>query len=217
MRSGGLPRGYWQKPGESQEIFQARLRDSQDSPFLRTGDLGFVHNDELFITGRLKELIIVRGINYYPQDIEQTVQSSHPALRPGCGAAFSVDRDGSEQLVIIQELERIARNTPPDEIIEVIRQAVTEQHDLRVSAILLLRPGQIFKTSSGKIRRAACRDAFLEGTLQGIARWEQSMESPACSQPNAFPQINGQKTLDEIEEFFGPQNGQDVKCHGGSD
>jgi acyl-CoA synthetase (AMP-forming)/AMP-acid ligase II/acyl carrier protein len=203
VRSGGLPRGYWQKPGESQEIFQARLRDSQDSPFLRTGDLGFVHNDELFITGRLKELIIVRGINYYPQDIEQTVQSCHPALRPGYGAVFSMAADGPEQIVILQELERVARNSPADDIIEIIRQAVAEWHELQIGAILLLRPGQILKTSSGKIRRGACREAFLDGTLHLIARWDQPTELPISSQP--APETTMPRSLDQIEAFLALQ------------
>jgi acyl-CoA synthetase (AMP-forming)/AMP-acid ligase II/acyl carrier protein len=199
VRSGDLPQGYWQKPDESQEIFQAHLSDSQEGPFLRTGDLGFIQGEELFITGRLKELIIIRGVNHYPQDIEQTVQSSHPALRPGCGTAFSIEGDDSEQIVIMQELERAARNNPPEEIIQVIREAVAEHHDLRVSAILLLRPGQILKTSSGKIRRAACRDAFLDDTLQGIARWDQPIEAPASSQPAIAPEKKGPKSLEQIE------------------
>ena len=202
VRSSGRPHSYWQKPLESRETFHASLGDSNDGPFLRTGDLGFMDGQELFVTGRLKDLIIVRGINYYPQDIEQTVQFSHPALQPGCGAACSMERDGSEQVVIIQELQRTSRNAPTEEIIQAICRAVAEQHDLRVSAVLLLRPGQILKTSSGKIRRAACCDGFLDGTLQGIARWEQPLEPLTSSQPSGIAEADQARSREQIEAFL---------------
>ena len=106
--------GYWNRPEETASTFQARLADSGDGPFLRTGDLGFVHDGELFVTGRLKDLLIIRGRNHYPQDIELTVQQSHPSLRPGCGAAFAVEVDNAERLVIVQEVE--SQQTSLDEV-----------------------------------------------------------------------------------------------------
>src|SRR6185436_985619 len=97
-----VAQGYWNRPHETLEAFVSQA--GKDSAFLRTGDLGFVEDGELYITGRLKDLIIIRGINYYPQDIEQTVEQAHIALRPGCGAAFSIDVGGEERLVVVQEL-----------------------------------------------------------------------------------------------------------------
>ena len=107
MRGPSVAQGYWQqRGGHRARHSDARLQDTGEGPFLRTGDLGFLQDGELFVTGRLKDLIIVHGVNYYPQDIERTVQQSHPRLRPDCGAAFTVEADGREQLVIVQEVER---------------------------------------------------------------------------------------------------------------
>ena len=161
-----IAQGYWRRPKATETVFKAYLADTGEGPFLRTGDLGFLKEGELYVTGRLKDLIIIRGRNHYPQDIELTVEQSHPALRSGCGAAFSVDKNASEQLVVVQELERSAlRRANADQVIGAIRQAVTEQHELQVYAVLLLKTGSIPKTSSGKIQRYACRAGFLDGGL----------------------------------------------------
>jgi natural product biosynthesis luciferase-like monooxygenase protein len=161
-----VAQGYWQRPAETQSTFQAYLADTGEGPFLRTGDLGFLLNGELFVTGRLKDLIIIRGCNYYPQDIELTVEKSHPALRRGAGAAFSVTVDGEEKLVIAQEVERTyLRKLDIDGVVGAIRQAVWKQHQLQVYGVLLLKTAGIPKTSSGKIQRSACRQGFLEESL----------------------------------------------------
>ena len=134
--------------------------------WLRTGDLGFLDEaGELFVTGRIKDLIIVRGINHYPQDIERTVQSAHPAFRANCGAAFAVaDEGGEETLVIVQEIERTERNRiDPAEMKGLIRENVTEQHELFARHIVLIRPGTLPKTTSGKIQRSLARKLWLEG------------------------------------------------------
>ncbi|RPH89298.1 MAG: AMP-dependent synthetase, partial [Chroococcales cyanobacterium metabat2.561] len=136
-------------------------------PFLRTGDLGFIKDGELFVTGRLKEIILIRGRNNYPQDIEYTVQNSHPALRPSCGAAFTVEVKGEERLVVVQEVERTwLRKIDIDEVKRAIRKAVVQEYDLQVYAIALIRTGSLPKTSSGKIQRRGCRAKFLEGSLE---------------------------------------------------
>jgi FkbH-like protein len=160
-----VAQGYWNRPQETRDTFQARLAQAETGRFLRTGDLGFMQDGELFVTGRLKDLIIVRGRNHYPQDIELTVEQSHSALRPGCGAAFTIEADGIEQLVVVQEVERQHRHGDLDALIGTIRQAVAEQHDLQVYAVALLKPGSIPKTSSGKIQRHACRAGWLDGSL----------------------------------------------------
>jgi acyl carrier protein len=175
-----IARGYWNKP-ESQQIFRACLADSNDGEsFLRTGDLGFLQDGELFVTGRLKDLIIIRGRNHYPQDIELTVQKSHPALRLGCGAAFGVEINGVERLVIAQEIERdYLRQLDVNEVVAAICKAVSTYHELQVYAVVLLKPFTIPKTSSGKIQRHACRSGFLNGSLDLVGDWAENPRSKA--------------------------------------
>jgi acyl carrier protein len=165
-----VARGYWGRSEETKHTFHAYLADTGEGPFLRTGDLGFVRHGELFVTGRLKDLIIVRGRNYYPQDIEQTVEASHVALRPGGGAAFSVQTDEGERLVVVQELaRRHVRSVDATEVVASVRRAVAEHHEVEVYAVVLVRPGGIPKTSSGKIQRRATKAAYLENTLPTVA------------------------------------------------
>jgi acyl-CoA synthetase (AMP-forming)/AMP-acid ligase II len=156
-----VAQGYWKRPQETQQTFQAYLPRTGEGPFLRSGDLGVRLEGELFVTGRLKDLIIIDGQNHYPQDIELTVVNSHFALRPGYCAAFSIDSEGREELVVVAELQRDHRNVGRSEIVKAIRQSVAEQHELRVAHIWLLDPGSIPKTTSGKIQRQACRADFL--------------------------------------------------------
>ncbi|AOW99697.1 AMP-dependent synthetase [Moorena producens PAL-8-15-08-1] len=164
-----VAQGYWNRPEETKHTFEAYLADTGEGPFLRTGDLGFIKNGQLFVTGRLKDVIIIRGQNHYPQDIEFTVEQSHPALRKNSEAAFGVEVDGEEKLVVVQEVERSwLRKLDFDQVNGDIRQALMEQHELQVYAIALIQPGSIPKTSSGKIMRQACRIKFLEGTLEVI-------------------------------------------------
>ena len=157
--------GYWQKTEQTEAVFRAYTADRKKGPFLRTGDLGFIFEGELFISGRLKDLIIIGGHNHYPEDIELTVEKAHCALRPGCGAAFSVDIEEEEKLVIVQEVKRQYRKANLEEVIFAIRQAVAEEHGLQVHAVVLVRVGSVPKTSSGKIQRHACRSRFLEKRL----------------------------------------------------
>ncbi|MFH1539621.1 MAG: aminotransferase class III-fold pyridoxal phosphate-dependent enzyme, partial [bacterium] len=172
-----VAQGYWNKPEETEETFNARLADTDEGPFMRTGDLGFVKHGHLFITGRLKDLIIIRGLNHYPQDIELTVERSSPAFRPGCCAAFSVEADGEERLAIVQEVKKNhIESLNIDDAVRTIRQAVAERHEIQVHAILLLKPGGVRKTTSGKIQRRACRAGFLDGSLDVIGRWTQKTE-----------------------------------------
>ncbi|MES1240588.1 MAG: amino acid adenylation domain-containing protein, partial [Acidobacteriota bacterium] len=160
--------GYWGRPEESEALFAARLEGSERR-FLRTGDLGFLDGGELFVTGRLKDLVILRGRNHYPQDIELSAERSHPALRPGCGAAFGVEVDREEVLVVVSELERHFRGTV-EEVAAAVRSAVAEEHGARVHEVVLIRTGTILKTSSGKIQRQACKRAWLDGTLEVVGR-----------------------------------------------
>ncbi len=161
--------GYWRRTELSRETFAARTAQGH-GPFLRTGDLGFLDGDELFISGRLKDLIIINGANHYPQDLELTVEHAHPYLPPSSGAAFTVGDDGREQLVLVHEAGR-ERKIDVEEVFSAVRKAISEMHDVAPSAILLLKPNSIPKTSSGKIQRHACRDAYLDGSLSVTAEW----------------------------------------------
>lgn len=166
VRGNSVAKGYWQRVEETRETFQACLGKEY---FLRTGDLGFLdENGELFVTGRLKDLIIIRGRNLYPQDIELTAQRSHKALRLGSNAAFTVEIKNEERLVIVQELEFRAKPNL-EEVIATIRQGVTEAHEIEVYGVVLIKAGSIPKTSSGKIQRRATRNLFLEDKLSIVA------------------------------------------------
>jgi phthiocerol/phenolphthiocerol synthesis type-I polyketide synthase C len=168
-----VARGYWNRPKDTALAFGAHIKGSTEGPFLRTGDLGFLSDGELFVTGRLKDLIIIHGCNYYPQDIEWTVERSHNALASNSGAAFSVDFNGQEGLVILQEVKRSkARHLDWDEVIRAIRDSVAREYDLSPQAVVLTKPLSIPKTSSGKIQRHACREAFLNRVLPVLAQWE---------------------------------------------
>ncbi|MDQ2874590.1 MAG: AMP-binding protein [Actinomycetota bacterium] len=160
-----VAQGYWNSPEATEEIFRARLADGE-GPFLRTGDLGFIHDGQLFVSSRLKDLIIIRGSNHAPQDIERTAQASHPALRPGCGIAFAIEAGGDPQLAIVHEVRRERSSVDCEEVASAIRQVVAEEHGLDVHAVVLVRHGTVPRTSSGKLQRQACREQFLDGTLR---------------------------------------------------
>jgi len=176
VSSPSIAQGYWQKAEETQQTFRAYLATTGKGPFLRTGDLGFLQDRELFVTGRIKDLILIRGRNHYPQDIELTVEESHPALRPSCGIAFSIDVLSEERLVIVHEVERQFRNLDVEEVVGAIRQAVARQHELPVYAVALVKVGSIPKTSSGKPQRNACREKFLARVLDLVGEWTLSAE-----------------------------------------
>ncbi len=203
--------GYWKKPEETQQTFNTQLQDTKEEPFLRSGDLGFLLNGELFITGRLKDMMIIRGQNHYPQDIELTVHNSHPALRANCGAAFSVEIEGVEQLVITQEIERTyLRQLDVDEVVKTIRQAVSEQHQLQVYAIVLLKTASIPKTSSGKVQRHACRVGFLDKSLDVVGDWTANLEQTDLQQLQAevddlWEQVHSSDVNSDINKFEADQ------------
>ena len=165
-----VAKGYWNRPQETRETFAAELEPRSQARYLRTGDLGFVYKNQLFISGRLKDLIIIRGRNLYPQDIEASVETSHPTTRMAGAAAFSIDVDQEERLVVVQELD-YRKKPDVHEVIAAIRARVTEEHDVVPYAVALINPGGIRKTSSGKVQRRAMRSDFLDGRLSVIAEW----------------------------------------------
>lgn len=169
-RGPSIAQGYLQQPEENERVFNAHLSDTGEGPFLRTGDLGFMDDGELFVTGRLKDLIVLRGKNYYPQDIEEAAGESHPGLAADSVGAFTIEKDGQQELVVVQELDR-GRNPDTGAMIQAIRANIASEHELVCSAIVLIRTRSIPKTSSGKIQRHACRQKYLDGELRVLAQW----------------------------------------------
>jgi acyl-CoA synthetase (AMP-forming)/AMP-acid ligase II/acyl carrier protein len=176
IQGSSVARGYYERPGATNAAFNAHLANNGQGPFLRSGDLGFVRNRELFVTGRLKDLIIVRGRNYYPEDIEHTVDCAYDGLRVGYCAAFSLDLDGRDRLVIIQEVEPRRRDLDTHAALQAIRLAVAARNELEVHAVVLVKAGSVPKTSSGKTRRSACRERYLGGQLEVLAAWKTRLE-----------------------------------------
>ncbi|MGQ0841979.1 amino acid adenylation domain-containing protein [Actinokineospora sp.] len=173
--------GYWDNPELTEEVFRARLADGT-GPFLRTGDIGFLDGGEVVLCGRIKELVIIRGRNLHPQDIEFTVQSVHPALRNRPGAAFAVDGPETELLVVAQSLPEDAGIDPID-LARRIARAVTSVHEVPVHEVLLVPETAIARTASGKVRRTATRDDYLAGKLTTVAAAEQTVHSGPVRQP----------------------------------
>lgn len=169
IQSPSVGQGYYQRGDATEQTFFARTAD-QEGPFLRSGDLGFLHNDQLYVSGRLKDMIIVRGVNRYPQDIEETVERASDAVQAGSVAAFAMEYEGREQLVIVAETVRL-RDLDWDAHLQAIRRAVTADHELPPDAVYLVRNSSVPKTSSGKIQRHACLHAVRDGDMKMIAKW----------------------------------------------
>lgn len=171
-----IARGYWRRPDESAATFGVRI-NGEDEPrgYLRTGDLGAMIGDELCVTGRIKDLIILSGANHYPQDIERVAQAAHPAMRVGNGAAFGMSNEhGAEQVVLVQELERTQRRADPEPLFRAISKSVWQELEVQLSHIVLVEPGGVLRTSSGKIQRAANQRAWRAGELPVIAEWRSA-------------------------------------------
>jgi acyl-CoA synthetase (AMP-forming)/AMP-acid ligase II len=177
--------GYWRRPQATAATFQARCTDAPGRSYLRTGDLGLIVDGELYVVGRHKDMLVLRGRNHYPQDLEQTAAAAHPALRPGGCVAFAVPGAGGERPVIVQEV----RGEPgpaayPADVAASIRAAVVREHDLTPADLVLVRPGALPKTSSGKLMRAAARRRYLAGDF---APWAASTPRQAVTSPPAAP------------------------------
>ena len=176
VQGSSVAHGYYEHFDATSAAFGAHLANNGQGPFLRSGDLGFVRDHELFVTGRLKDLIIVCGLNYYPEDIEHTIDHAYDGLRIGYFAAFSVDVDGQDRLVIVQEVEPRRRDLDTDAAVEAMRLAVAVRHGLEVHAIVLVKAGTVPKTSSGKTRRSACRERYLSVQLEVLAAWTKCLK-----------------------------------------
>jgi amino acid adenylation domain-containing protein len=194
VRSASVGQGYWNRPEETQRFFRASLAGEQGGRYLRTGDLGFLLGGELYVAGRMKELIILGGRNFYPHDLERALQDAHPALKADGGAAFAVEADDQERLVIVHEMTR-PRRYDFDEVIAAIRHVLAEQFDLNAHAIALIPSGSLPKTSSGKTRRRQCREDFLAGRLNVLKTW--SAEGCSAAQAREIQQEAPQTPTEE--------------------
>ncbi|HVF91386.1 MAG TPA: aminotransferase class I/II-fold pyridoxal phosphate-dependent enzyme [Blastocatellia bacterium] len=197
VSGGSIARGYWQRPSETEETFQAAIADSSEGPFLRTGDLGFMLNGELFITGRRKDLIIIRGRNIYPQDIERTVERIADFVKPNACAAFAIEADGREALGMVIEADRALvraaqrssrESAPPEgieELVSRIRRAIVEEYEIPLQRVTFVMPGSFPRTTSGKVQRSACRSGMLKGELNEVYSFdcaESSQARPAAGE-----------------------------------
>lgn len=170
VSSPSVGKGYWEKEEATRETFHAHSADGE-GPYLRTGDLGFIYKNQIFVAGRLKDMIIVRGVNRYPQDIEQTTELAHDALQGGLVAAFAANAAERERLIICAEISR-KEGADWGTVIQAIRRDVTQQHELPPDAVLLVRVGTLPRTSSGKVQRHACKREYEEESLKVVAGWK---------------------------------------------
>jgi acyl-CoA synthetase (AMP-forming)/AMP-acid ligase II len=171
-----VARGYWKRPEENARTFGAYARDGQ-GPFLRTGDLGFMRDGELYVTGRLKDVLIVRGVKHYPQDLERTVADQHQTLMAGAVAAFAIDRGTSGDLVGIAaeiDLRKIDVAGAGSTLVAAVRAAVAEIHGVSLHAVLLVACGAIPRTTSGKLRRSACAEQAKDRRLPILVEWREA-------------------------------------------
>lgn len=173
---GSVAQGYWQRPEETQHTFGGRLADGDDGAFLRTGDLGIVHDGHLFVTGRIKDVLIIRGLNHYPHDLEQTAERAHPALRAGSCAAFASPRTSEETVTILAEIDPRAlkgarAQGPLSGVVSAVRRAITDAHSVTLAEVALVPAGSLPKTTSGKLQRYLCRAAFTSGALPILEQW----------------------------------------------
>ena len=179
VRSSSVPRGYWNRPKVNEEIFGARIQSAGEpelssQQWMRTGDLGFLHEGEVFIVGRHKDLIIVRGRNVYPQDVEELLESAHPAVRSGCSAVFAIEAEGTEHVGAVVEVTPKRIDIPLERLLRMMKHAVSETFDLQLAALTLIPPRSLHKTSSGKIQRHRNFQAWEKGEFPILASWSHS-------------------------------------------
>ena len=216
-----VAQGYWGQPGETEHIFRARTAGREEKPYLRTGDLGFVDGGQLFIAGRIKDLIIIRGANYYASDFERILDQGVPGLRAGCNTAFAVERENQEVLILVAEAKRdYLRINGAATIFQAVRAVIAREYPLAIGEIVLVPPGAVPKTSSGKIRRRACRQAYLDGVLRILAvNGEEMMDSrePVREMRQAFVTPSGSteeesRTVSDVLHFLCLKIARILRC-----
>lgn len=189
--------GYWEQPEATREAFAARTADGE-GPFLRSGDLGLVREGELYIVGRQKDVVIVRGRNIHPGDVEAAIATAHPAVRQGGVAVFRVEHGGEERAAAALEVDR-QRLAAPDELIEAVRRAAFERCGAALAGVVLLAIGALPKTTSGKVQRFSARDIYLQADAPTLARWSEAPPEPA---PRALAGVR-QRLLATVAPYLG--------------
>ncbi|HEX4381995.1 MAG TPA: amino acid adenylation domain-containing protein, partial [Myxococcales bacterium] len=205
VRSPSIPQGYWNQPELTAHTFKAELGDGSPGAYLRTGDLGFLQEGQLFVEGRLKDLLIFRGVNHYPEDLEATSSKAHPRLRTG--VAFSVEANGEEQLIFVHEVDKPRDDLPAQEIASALRKAVAEEHDLPVQEVVLVPPGALPKTSSGKLQRGLAREKYLAKAFEVVGSSQRSAAGDAApdlvrATASLFASVLGVTEVGPDEDFF---------------
>ena len=183
VSSESVARGYWNRPRESAATFGAFLDGTHDGPYLRTGDLGCIVEGRLFVTGRIKDVLIVRGVKHYPQDIEATAERAHPILRPGGCAAFAVQHAGDERIAIVAEVEprREVSAADLEHAMLAVRRTVAEVHQVAPLSVALITAGALPKTTSGKLQRFLCRDGLAAREFDVRASWSEAVAIDAIA------------------------------------
>ncbi|MBL4868855.1 MAG: AMP-binding protein [Pseudomonadales bacterium] len=218
IRGASVATGYWNNIELSNGVFNQSVR-GQDG-YYRTGDLGFLHKGEIYISGRIKELIIIRGKNHYPGDIEHSIQGASNDLMLDCGSVFSIIVDGMERLVALQEVKQAAlKNLDVSKVLESMQQAVIQHHEIKLDGVVLLKPGRVFKTSSGKIRRSACRDSYLAGEFssEALGQWLSNLLEPFIKDGGRTPSKNGvrhepQHIIEDFSELLNNVDKTDINA-----
>jgi len=171
VSSPSVASGYWGREADNEQIFRAMITGRRDTSFLRTGDLGFVANGQLYVTGRLKDMLIVGGRNYYPQDLEDAISGAHPVLAANAAAAFSLEEEDRTEVVLVTEVVRSCDKYNLVEAALSVRQAVADACGVQLTGLCFVAPGHMLKTSSGKVRRSACRAAYIDNRLMTVFIW----------------------------------------------
>ncbi|MFT3906593.1 MAG: amino acid adenylation domain-containing protein [Steroidobacteraceae bacterium] len=193
VRSSALAAGYWGKPDLTEASFHARPAgsDAGSDPYLRTGDLGFMRRGQLHVLGRLKDLIILRGVNVYPEDVEAIAERVHDCLRPAGAVAFGVEHEDEEQLIIVQELNPRVRGVALERVAADIHREVADALQLAVHQVVLVAPGAVPRTSSGKVQRRRCRELYLGGDLEVVHDSVAPTSGPSAAAPELIEQVAG--------------------------
>jgi acyl-CoA synthetase (AMP-forming)/AMP-acid ligase II/acyl carrier protein len=201
VRGPSVAKGYWNRPEDTRLEFQAAIEGEDSASWMRTGDLGFLSGGNLFVTGREKEMIIVRGRNLYPHDIELSVGRSHPALATGAGAAFSVEVAGEERLVVVHEVDRQFRSSDLDAVVRGARRAIVDDHELDPHAVVLIRMVSLARTTSGKVQRTLCRQQYLDGSLNVVAQWINAAARAGLVGEDSSPDAPATSAAPDTEPF----------------
>lgn len=206
VKGPSIAMGYWNRPDESEQTFQGRLAGNGHGPFLRTGDLGFLIDGKLIVTGRVKDVIIIRGRNHYPQDIEKSASDAHESLRQDAGAVFTVDRDGQEQVVVVHEIDRNYRKADFEEVVRSVRRAVSMAHEIDVYGVALIRHMSLPRTTSGKVQRHLSRKQFEAGELRSHQVWTRELVDSkevamAANKPERFTRPDEPMSAEEVSRL----------------